>query len=298
MLSWLELLLVISFLTRGNPDYGTDDFSITQIHEPPCRLCFSQLDAPLNCWLTTARRNNHKLCSHLQLHVFKFPYFGKYLLRTNTFPPDSFVQMALQLAFYRLHDELPAQYESAHLRIFKCGRTETIRTTSNQSAAFLAAMADSTSSDDNRIRYLRIAVNYHHEQTKLAYHGYGVDSHMFGLKQMALEYGKPVPDFFYSKGYIISQQYRIHSAQLATTNDAFMVIGPKTPDGYGCAYTPREHDITFAISSWKHKSNICSRSYGQAIEQALTDMAKLFLRTQGSNALDKYSDCIKVENTF
>lgn len=297
-LSWLELLLVISFLTRGNPDYGNDDFSLTQIYDPPCRLCFSQLDAQINYWLSKARRNTHKMCTHLQLHVFKFPCFGKYLLRTHDLPADSFVQMALQLAFYRLHEELPAQYESAHLRIFKHGRTEAIRSTSNQSAAFIAAMTDNISSLSNRVSCLRTALNYHQEQSGLANHGFGVDRHMFGLKQMAIECGKPVPDFFYSKGYIQSQQYRINSVQLTTTHDAFMAIGPYTSDGYGCAYTPRQHDIIFAISSWKHKPKICSHKFGQEIERALVDMAQLILEAKCSNDTQEDSDCVKIENTF
>lgn len=261
------------------------------IYEPPCRLCFSQIDVTLNGCLATARKNIHKICARLQLHVFKFPCFGKYLIRTHGLPPDSFIQMALQLAFYRLHQELPAQCELTHLRIFKCGRTEAIRTTSNQSAAFVATMTDNSSSLASRVTCLRVAVFYHQVQAELANQGCGVDRHMFGLKQMALEAGIPLPKFFYSKGYIRSQQFRIHSAQLATSNDAFMAIGPHTSDGYGCSYNSREHDIIFAISSWNHKSKICSRRYGQAIEKALVDMAQLMLEeAQGRLAAQQFSN--------
>ena len=57
--------------------------------------------------------------------------------------PDAFIQMALQLAWYRMRGEFTATYETALTRLFKHGRTETIRTLSTDSRAWVLAMADS-----------------------------------------------------------------------------------------------------------------------------------------------------------
>ena len=56
--------------------------------------------------------------------------------------PDAFVQMVLQLAYYRMHGTWTATYETASTRQYRLGRTETIRTCSPDSCAFLQAFTD------------------------------------------------------------------------------------------------------------------------------------------------------------
>ena len=59
----------------------------------------------------------------------------------NKFVP---IQMALQLAYYRLHQKLVLTYESATTRLYFHGRTETIRPVSEQSVAFVRMFDDPT----------------------------------------------------------------------------------------------------------------------------------------------------------
>jgi hypothetical protein len=56
--------------------------------------------------------------------------------------PDSFIQQALQLAWYRDQGYVTATYESASTRGFLHGRTETIRSVTSDSRAFVGAMLD------------------------------------------------------------------------------------------------------------------------------------------------------------
>ncbi len=51
--------------------------------------------------------------------------------------------MALQVAWYKTRGEFTATYETALTRMFNKGRTETIRTLSTDSRAFVRAMVDS-----------------------------------------------------------------------------------------------------------------------------------------------------------
>lgn len=41
--------------------------------------------------------------------------------------PDAYVQMAMQLAYYRDQKAFAATYEASMTRLFKHGRTETVR---------------------------------------------------------------------------------------------------------------------------------------------------------------------------
>lgn len=56
--------------------------------------------------------------------------------------PDAYIQMALQLAWYKATGTYTATYETASTRLFLHGRTETIRTLSLASIAFVDAMVD------------------------------------------------------------------------------------------------------------------------------------------------------------
>lgn len=131
----------------------------------------------------------HRLVQDLDMKVKVFHHFGKNVPKTFKMSPDAFIQMALQLAYYRWDDsqrqeaesrftwfktsavesdrlfgstccsesELQqlkryfvcrkygrccATYESASLRMFRLGRTDTIRSTSNASASFVKAFDD------------------------------------------------------------------------------------------------------------------------------------------------------------
>lgn len=56
--------------------------------------------------------------------------------------PDAFIQMAIQLAWYRTRGEFTATYETVLTRMFKHGRTETLRTLSRESRLWVLKMLD------------------------------------------------------------------------------------------------------------------------------------------------------------
>lgn len=60
--------------------------------------------------------------------------------RTGKQPPDAFIQMALQLAYRRLHGHYTAVYETASTRLFLHGRTDTIRSFTAASRAWCESM--------------------------------------------------------------------------------------------------------------------------------------------------------------
>ena|ERR1700722_16671520 len=64
------------------------------------------------------------------------------LLPIAKLSPDAYIQMALQLAWYRSRGEFTATYETALTRMFARGRTETIRTLTVDSRAWVLSMVD------------------------------------------------------------------------------------------------------------------------------------------------------------
>ncbi len=65
-----------------------------------------------------------RLVDDLNLTVLDFTDFGKEFIKSQKVSPDSFVQLAIQLAFYRMHGVPGATYESASTRVYQEGRTE------------------------------------------------------------------------------------------------------------------------------------------------------------------------------
>jgi hypothetical protein len=107
-----------------------------------------KVDSELSQGIESASVSLHCLIKTIELKVLGFPHFGRnfakrcdavtscvsaspitwsILHRRFSITPDFFMQMAIQLAYFRLHKEVVATYETAHLRLFYHGRTETGR---------------------------------------------------------------------------------------------------------------------------------------------------------------------------
>jgi carnitine O-acetyltransferase len=68
--------------------------------------------------------------------------FGKKLITNCGTSPDATVQLIKQLAFHQMFGRPAVTYESAQTRKFQLGRTEVIRSASNESKAWAEAMLD------------------------------------------------------------------------------------------------------------------------------------------------------------
>lgn len=183
--------------------------------------------------------------------------------------------MGLLFTLFRLHKVPAAQYESAHLRIYINGRTETIRSCSNESVAFAKAMLDECVDDKKRVELLRTAINSHRAYTTNALQGKGVDRHLLGLKLMAIENKKPIPEFFKSPGYVKSLNFRVSTSQVATPNLGFMSYGPTADDGYACCYNPRENDMILACTCWRNNHTTNADTFACVLREVLLEMQSI-----------------------
>ena len=84
--------------------------------------------------------------------------------------PDAYIQMALQLAYFRDAEKFCLTYESSMTRLFREGRTETVRSCTMESSAWARSM------DDPDIK-VRIAVENPYQWQK-AQSGYGLKLHV------------------------------------------------------------------------------------------------------------------------
>jgi len=248
---------------------------------PPKHLKFV-LTEEIDPYLEKARDHMKGLQEDLQMKVLSFHGFGKGKIKTFKLSPDSFVQMAIQLAFYRLHGIPVATYESGGTRIYKEGRTETIRSCSQESFDFTTKMMDNSVSDDEKYNALITAIKSHNLYAKMATSGYGVDRHLTGLKKAAVESNIPIPDFFQDPGYLKTIKMRLSTSQISGRNGGFTCYGPLQPDGYGTCYSIENDFIKIACSALKSCSETSVENMTQALEDSLNDIHNLCEKQKSS----------------
>jgi carnitine O-acetyltransferase len=93
------------------------------------------------------------------LLLFHIPLLNLFRnLRVAKLSPDAYVQMVLQLAYYRLHGKWTATYETASTRQFLYGRTDCIRTCSMDAVNFVKTFCDPESnvSAEHKLLFSRI----------------------------------------------------------------------------------------------------------------------------------------------
>ena len=113
-----------------------DDHEIIELNEdvivPPYKkLEFKITDDNdhIQSMIVQAGKNLDALDADTDVEVFKFELFGKSFIKTCQCSPDAFMQMSLQLAYFRLNNVLCSTYESASTRRFHHGRVDSIRYT-------------------------------------------------------------------------------------------------------------------------------------------------------------------------
>ncbi len=110
---------------------------------PPKKLEWDVTDEIL-AGLAAAHANINAQVSDSDLKIYHFREYGTDFIKTLRVSPDAFVQMALQLTYFRLHGTVTPVYETASTRKYLHGRTETCRSLSNESAAFVRAFDDAS----------------------------------------------------------------------------------------------------------------------------------------------------------
>ncbi|XP_013415789.1 carnitine O-acetyltransferase isoform X2 [Lingula anatina] len=218
----------------------------------------------------------------LSLSTLHFRGYGKDFAKSQKLPPDAFIQVAMQLAYYSLYNKPPATYESGSTRRFQLGRTDTIRSCTIDSTNFSKAMQDNSVSKQEKADLLRKAVNAHRKYTTEVVSGQGIDRHLLAFKLLAVENGMNVPELFMDTAYTTSMNHQISSSNVSAKTEAVLCFGPTAPDGYGVCYNPQPKQVIFAISAFNSCKETDSDMYAKSLAKSLTDMHDLLLQTSGS----------------
>jgi carnitine O-acetyltransferase len=175
---------MLSALAAGKIDLSPARNSQTASDLPPPTELKFELDTKMHENIKAAEARFDALVAEHALEVLHYEGYGKALIKTFKASPDAWAQLVKQLAFHRMHGRPGVCYESAQTRKYRLGRTEVIRSASNESREWAEAMDDPKRSDGEREALFLRAVKRHLTYAGWAADGQGVDRHLFGLKKV------------------------------------------------------------------------------------------------------------------
>ncbi|KAK2726998.1 hypothetical protein QYM36_007743 [Artemia franciscana] len=247
-------------------------------HEPPI---FRQLEFIVDERVTEAvilaKKVGDEMLADILLEKRPFGHYGKSFISKFKLHPDAYVQMAMQLAYYRLHNKPAPTYETATTREFYHGRTETVRSCTDEAIKWVKAMDDDSIKLPEKVRQLRIAVDLHVTNMENCKQMQGCDRHLFGLYMIALENQLPIHPIFTDSSWTKSGGGGnfILSSSLVGYSPVSGGTTAMCENGYGVFYSIENERINISASSWKRSKETNAFRYWQNLENALLDMKKL-----------------------
>ncbi|XP_059929732.1 choline O-acetyltransferase [Gadus macrocephalus] len=261
---------------RGSPSKLVRAASVSELPAP--RRLRWKCTPEIHKHLSSSADKLNRQVRNLDMDVHKFHEYGKEFIKKQKMSPDAYIQVALQLAYYKCHGRLVSTYESASIRRFQEGRVENIRSATAEALGFVRAMADLKSSDTEKMERLRAAINAQTKYTVLAITGKAIDNHLLGLREIAQDLKLEKPEIFKDTAFLISNQFILSTSQVPTTVDMFCCYGPVVPDGYGACYNPQSDHVLFCVSSFRDSPQTCSEEFVQILERGLLEMRDLCVR--------------------
>ncbi|CAI5674226.1 unnamed protein product [Oreochromis niloticus] len=175
-------------------------------------------------------------------------------------------------------------YEASMTRLFREGRTETVRSCSNESCAFIKALESGETEEECR-RLFQLASEKHQNLYRMAMTGAGIDRHLFCLYVVSKYLGVESP--FLKE--VLSEPWRLSTSQTPVqqmnlfdlkNHPDFISLGggfgPVADDGYGVSYIIVGEDmVNFHVSSKYSCSQTDSHRFGIQISKAMQDIMAL-----------------------
>ncbi|KAI1724404.1 choline/Carnitine o-acyltransferase domain-containing protein [Ditylenchus destructor] len=281
------LAMLLDFVCDQFDQEAFHTTSNTAAFDSPSKLNFQLTNDDRNAIIEASNKID-KAAANLEIVSLGFDHYGKNVPKAAGLSPDSFIQLAMQLAYYKLHNSFACTYETGTLRKFAEGRTDTIRLPNEDSAEFVQ-MASSRRPDLSKLaKYLREAVHEHKDYSKTVMNGNGIDRHLLGLKILAkLEEPNSSLRLLSSPAYNRLLQFQLSTSQVPTRHVLPMGYGPAEVDGYGCCYNPQETRIFFSITAFKSSSISSALRFSKELQNSLHLMRDIIDQTSMGKAKPK-----------
>ncbi|KAL6301959.1 acyltransferase ChoActase/COT/CPT [Sparassis latifolia] len=244
---------MLASLAAGKVDLGPPRTADTGANLPAPKELHFVVDAKTQEYIAKAESAFDTLVGQHDMEVLHYEGYGKEYIKKFKASPDAWAQLVKQLAFHKMYNRPGVCYESAQTRKYQLGRTEVIRSASNESKAWAEAMLNPNETDEHRALLFRRAVTRHLQYAAWAADGQGVDRHLFGLKKMLRE-GEPVPAIYTDAAFSKTNHWELSTSSLSSPFLDGWGYGEVVPDGYGLSYSIGDNYIRWTITSLKRRT--------------------------------------------
>uniref|UniRef100_A0A336MKE1 CSON002345 protein n=1 Tax=Culicoides sonorensis TaxID=179676 RepID=A0A336MKE1_CULSO len=213
-----------------------------------------ELDQKAMEGITEASKHHKQVVDSLDMNYLKYPGINKDDIKRYQASPDSVMQLAFQLAFFKQNQKFVSTYESCSTAAFRHGRTETMRPCTNETKKFVETLMQSKKIQvaPTELRALLDACSKKHFQlTKEAAMGQGFDRHLFGLKHTAELNGILQPGIFTDPAYAKINHNILSTSTLSSPALAAGGFGPVVKDGYGIGYNIQSAFCGCVVTNYK-----------------------------------------------
>ncbi|XP_063985570.1 carnitine O-palmitoyltransferase 2, mitochondrial-like isoform X2 [Diachasmimorpha longicaudata] len=261
--SWGDGVAVLRYFTnlkadiKSNPSFHPEDQSkLTNPSQDVKRLVFKVDDALKASVSRALREYHHWAYGTLSLDHQISEVFGKKQCKGFGVSPDAVMQVAFQLALYKLEKRSVPTYESCSTSAFRHGRTETIRSCTSQTKALCKAIVESGSSkvNDNELKKLIVECSKSHNGlTKEAAMGQGFDRHLFALKKVweQSKVRESLPVIFQDPAYDRINRNILSTSTLSSPDVLGGGFGPVVENGYGIGYMIQDNRLGSVVTCYK-----------------------------------------------
>eukprot|EP00112_Aurelia_sp_Birch-Aquarium-sp1_P017854 Seg418.12 transcript_id=Seg418.12/GoldUCD/mRNA.D3Y31 product="Carnitine O-palmitoyltransferase 1 liver isoform" protein_id=Seg418.12/GoldUCD/D3Y31 len=293
----VEIIFTQEFLYRVYNDQGrckpfggyTDKtFRRSKAKITPMRL-YWDITPPLAKIINDAEifalKNNEDLEIVVRIHSA----FGKGFIKTCKMSPDAYIQIALQMAYYKdSNGKFALTYESCMTRLYLHGRTETVRSLSQEMRDFILSLKNDDIPKKEKINLIQKAAKVHQKCYRDGMSGKGIDRHLFSLLVVSRGQGYESP--FLMDALMLpwtlstSQQpqqqmnrgFDIGIPEVRETISPGGGFGPVADDGYGVSYmVPDDRIMYFHVSSKKSSPHTNSERFIRNVFESLQELKDL-----------------------
>lgn len=315
---------ILSFahqINQNSPNLWQDSNKVTQNNNKESLITIPRklewdLTPDLSLALRFAETRLSDLINQNEFKHLEFKNYGSSTIKNMKFSPDAFLQMAFQATYYALYGKVECTYEPAMTKHFFHGRTEAIRTVSQESNLFVRKFFDSSVSSEDKLRFLSNACTYHSKQTKMASNGEGVDRHLFALfciwkryiedsteedeendtgkeksdgsdstlgndESTTKEILKEIPSLFADPGWDKLNNTVLSTSNCGNPSLRLFGFGPVSASGFGIGYIIKDDSISICASS-KHRQ---TTRFLVTLESYLNEVYRIYKEVHSPQAI-------------
>ena len=279
--------------------------------EPPRKLEWN-LTNDLSLALRFAETRLSDLIHQNEFSTLNFTKYGMERIKKMGMSPDAFVQMSFQLTYYSLYGKVECTYEPAMTKKFLHGRTEAIRTVSNESNKFVTKFLTTDVDPKTKIQLLKDACAQHSSRTRECSNGLGQDRHLYALfciwkryygdsnpssannssdndsdsdsDNSTIDFNhlpstvesvdqlREIPSIFSDEGWDKLNTTIISTSNCGNPSLKIFGFGPVSENGFGIGYIIKDNRISICVSS-KHRQ---TQRFTSTLETTLSLMEQTF----------------------